>query len=191
MPALANLTWPVRTERLLIRPFRDDDFPAVFGYRSLEEVARWLPGWPRDLDVMRASWTEQKVQERQLVIEHDGVLVGDLFVNVGEAWAQKDVGTDQHQAELGWCLDPAWHGRGLALEATTALLAICFRPAPAGLGVRRVLANCFADNEPSWRLMEKLGMRRESHTVRDGLHRSGEWLDGLTYALLAEEFLSR
>ena len=36
--------------------------------------------------------------------------------------------------------------------------------------------------------MERLGMRREIHTVRESLHRSGEWLDGLGYALLADEW---
>ena len=36
--------------------------------------------------------------------------------------------------------------------------------------------------------MERIGMRRESHTLRDGLHRSGQWLDGFTYAVLAEEW---
>jgi RimJ/RimL family protein N-acetyltransferase len=39
--------------------------------------------------------------------------------------------------------------------------------------------------------MERLGMRREEHNVRDSLHRSGEWLDGLGYALLAEEWRTR
>ncbi len=33
-------------------------------------------------------------------------------------------------------------------------------------------------------------MRREQHTRRDSLHRSGEWLDGMMYALLAEEWVS-
>jgi RimJ/RimL family protein N-acetyltransferase len=51
-----------------------------------------------------------------------------------------------------------------------------------------VTANCFAGNEASWRLMERVGMRRELHTVRESLHRSGEWLDGLGYALLADEW---
>ena len=64
------------------------------------------------------------------------------------------------------------------------LLRICFED----LGLRRVRAACFADNEASWRLMEALGMRREQHSVRDSLHRSGRWLDGYTYALLAEEW---
>jgi RimJ/RimL family protein N-acetyltransferase len=67
------------------------------------------------------------------------------------------------------------------------LLAIAFD----GLGLRRVVANCFADNEPSWRLMERIGMRREAHNVRDSLHRDGEWYDGLTYALLADEWRTR
>ena len=60
-----------------------------------------------------------------------------------------------------------------------------------GLGLRRVTAGCFAGNEPSWRLMERVGMRREAHAVRDSLHRSRGWLDGLTYALLAEEWRDR
>jgi len=36
--------------------------------------------------------------------------------------------------------------------------------------------------------MERLGMRREVHAVKESLHRSGEWMDGMSYALLAEEW---
>jgi RimJ/RimL family protein N-acetyltransferase len=67
------------------------------------------------------------------------------------------------------------------------VLRICFED----LGLRRVTAECFAANEASWRLMERLGMRRESHNVGDSLHRSGEWLDGYGYALLADEWRER
>ncbi len=49
-------------------------------------------------------------------------------------------------------------------------------------------ANCFAANDASWRLMERVGMRRELHTVRESLHRSGQWPDGMGYALLADEW---
>jgi RimJ/RimL family protein N-acetyltransferase len=34
-------------------------------------------------------------------------------------------------------------------------------------------------------------MRREEHAVRDALHRNGEWMDGYTYALLADEWRDR
>ena len=63
------------------------------------------------------------------------------------------------------------------------LLRVCFED----LGVRRVAATCFADNDVSWRLMERVGLRRETQAVRELLHRSGQWLDTFTYALLAEE----
>ena len=43
--------------------------------------------------------------------------------------------------------------------------------------MRRVTANCFTDNVASWRLMERVGMRRETHAIQDALHRSGQWLD--------------
>ena len=113
----------------------------------------------------------------------------DLMIAVEDAWAQTEVRPQAAgvQAEIGWCLDPAYQGRGLATEGVAALLEICFD----GLGLRRVLANCFADNTASWRLMERLGMRREMYTVRDSLHRSGVWMDGMAYALLADEWRSR
>ena len=49
-------------------------------------------------------------------------------------------------------------------------------------------AVCFADNVPSWHLIERLGMRREAHLVADSLHRSGRWLDSFAYGLLRAEW---
>ena len=108
------------------------------------------------------------------------------MLRVEDAWSQKEV-VDQargRHAELGWVLDPAFVGHGYATEAVRELLRICFDE----LGLRRVTAICFADNEASWRLMERLGMRRELHAVADALHRSGEWLDTFGYALLQSEW---
>ena len=78
-------------------------------------------------------------------------------------------------------------------SARVAGLARAARVAPRSedLGLRRVVATCFADNEPSWRLMERIGMRREQHAVKDALHRSGAWLDSYGYALLATEWATR
>ena len=103
-----------------------------------------------------------------------------------DAWAQLDVADQARdtQAELGWVLDPAYTGHGYATEAVRELLRHCFQD----LGVRRVTANCFLDNDTSWRLMERVGMRRELHAVRESLHRSGRWLDTVGYAILDEEW---
>jgi RimJ/RimL family protein N-acetyltransferase len=82
---------------------------------------------------------------------------------------------------------PEHAGRGYASEAAAALLGICFDH----LALRRVKAMCFADNVASWRIMEKLGMRREEYSVAESLHRSGRWLDGISYAILADEWRVR
>ena len=88
------------------------------------------------------------------------------------------------EAEIGWCLSPAHQGHGYVTEAATELVRICFDD----LGVRRISAAAFADNVPSLRIMERLGMRQESHGVRDSLHRDLGWVDGVVYALLADEW---
>ena len=46
----------------------------------------------------------------------------------------------------------------------------------------------YADNAASVRILEKLGMRREQHGVRDSWHAERGWVDGFTYAILADEW---
>lgn len=181
-----GVQWPVSTARLVLRPATPDDVDATWAVRRLEAVTRWLMRAPASFDAHREQFLQPDSLAKTLVMEQEGVLVGDLMVTIGDAWAQAEVAEQSHgvQAVLGWTLDPAWTGQGFATEAVDAVLRICFED----LGLRRVIAECFAANEPSWRLMERVGMRREAHTVRDSLHRSGEWLDGFSYALLAEEW---
>jgi len=183
---LSAVAWPVRTARLTIRPATADDAEATWRIRRIPEVSHWLTRTADDRERYTRNFADPDRLSKTLVIERDGVVVGDLMLLVEDAWAQTEVADRARgvQAELGWVVDPAHAGQGYATEAATALLRICFE----GLGLRRVVAQCFADNVASWRLMEKLGMRRETHTVRESLHRSGEWLDGYAYAMLAEEW---
>ena len=57
------------------------------------------------------------------------------------------------------------------------------------LGLHRVIATCQPENTASWRVMEKLGMRREAH-FRKGHYRGATWWDEYFYALLAKEWPS-
>lgn len=185
---LAALPWPKRTERLLLRPARPEDAEVTWRFRRLECVCRWITEVPTTEESYRATFTDPARLATTLVIERDGKVIGDLMLRVDDAWGQQEV-VDQAratQAELGWVLDPEFMGSGYATEAVRELLRICFDD----LGLRRVTATCFADNEASWRLMERLGMRRELHAVADALHRSGQWLDTFGYAQLASEWRS-
>lgn len=186
-PDWSRLTWPRTTERLTLRPASAADAEAMFAYRSDASVARWMTLLPTDLVAWRADFGSR--HPYALMIELDGEPIGDLFLKTEDAWSQAEVrdrATDV-LAEVGWCLAPAHEGRGYATEAVRDLLSVAFE----GLGLHRVVAHCFADNDPSWRLMERIGMRREAHTVRDALHRDGRWYDGYTYAMLADEWSPR
>jgi RimJ/RimL family protein N-acetyltransferase len=183
---LERIAWPVHTERLVLRRATAEDLEATWRFRRLESVSQWLTRAPHTLEEFRAHFEEPEALGHTILVELDGLVIGDLKLAVEDAWAQAEVAEQARgvQAELGWSLDPAYAGRGYATEAVRELVRLCFED----LGLRRVTAMCFADNEPSWRLMERIGMRREEYTVRESLHRSGAWLDGMSYALLAEEW---
>lgn len=185
---LASVSWPYHTERLSLRPITADDIAATWQYRRLEEVTTWTGSWLTSRD----EW-EQKVAERGgslLVAEHDGATIGDFMILVQDGWAQQ--GSDpvtalQCEAELGWTVDPGHAGRGYATEIGRALLELAF----AELGMRRVVANAFADNAPSLRIMERIGMRQEAYSIKDSHHVRRGWIDGVRYAMLREEYEAR
>nr|WP_201468584.1 GNAT family protein [Microbacterium hydrocarbonoxydans] len=183
--------WPVHTERLRIRPMTASDVEAMWQWRRLPEVNRWLGLAPDTVEAFRERYLDPDRLASMHIVELTGadaepIPIGDVMIRIGDAWAQLEVADQARgvEAELGWVLDPAHTGRGYATEAMRAVIDVCFGP----LGLRRVHAGCFADNEPSWRLMERLGMRREEFSRKTALHRSGEWLDGLNYGILAEEW---
>ena len=183
---LSAVAWPLRTARLTLRPATPDDVEATWRIRRQPEVGRWITRAPSDVEEYAEAFRDPERLSLTLVYELDGTVVGDLMLRIEDAWAQVEVAEDARgvQAELGWTLDPALGGHGYATEAVAELVRLCFEE----LGLRRVLASCFADNTPSWRLMERLGMRREQVTVRESLHRELGWVDGLGYALLADEW---
>ncbi|KAA1380067.1 GNAT family N-acetyltransferase [Aeromicrobium fastidiosum] len=136
-----------------------------------DDVALWLGG-STDHDDFRQRFTDPGDGLTLLAVLRGGDLVGDLMLRVEDAWGQHGV-TDLARATvgvLGWVMHPDATGRGLATEAVGELLRHAFEDR----GLRRVIAECFADNQPSWRLMEWLG-----------------WQDEYVYALLAEEWRDR
>jgi RimJ/RimL family protein N-acetyltransferase len=181
-----EIDWPVRTERLTLRAAAPEDLRAVFGIRAQPDVARWMPDLPSSYDAWVLAQGQHGGLERMVVVLLDDELIGHLYLHVEDAWAQAEVREQARgaQAEVGWAFDPARQGHGYATEAVRELLRLCFEV----LGVRRVVALAFADNAPSLRVMERVGMRREALMVKESLHRELGWVDGVSYALLKEEW---
>ena len=186
-PASPALGRPLSTPRLTLRAAARTDAEATWTYRQDDNVNQWLIGTPDTYDDYLTQFGGPDRLPTTVIVErHDGTLVGDFMLRRQDAWAQSDVATQAagQEVELGWVLDPAHTGHGYATEAVEELLRHSFED----LHVHRVIAGCFTTNDASWRLMERLGMRREAHTRRDALHRSGRWIDSYSYALLADEW---
>lgn len=87
------------------------------------------------------------------------------------------------QATIGITLCRAFQGQGLATEALSALLEYLFLEA----NLHRVQADTDPANVPAWSLLERLGMRREAHSLQS-LWFKGRWADEFFYAMLRQEW---
>jgi len=180
--------YPIRTERLLLRPYAPGDVDALHAYHRLPDVVRYLSTGPRSRADVQAIVAERAVA-RVLTAEGQALcLVAELAASgevVGDCvlfWRSRE----HQRGEIGYVFNPAHHGRGLATEAAGALLRLGFE----GLGLHRVVARCDARNTASARVMERIGMRREAHFVRNEFLK-GEWTDELIYAILRSEWAAR
>ena len=88
-------------------------------------------------------------------------------------------------AEVGFGLARALWSRGLATEAATAVVAHGF----SECALARIWAFADIRNEASWRVLEKIGMRREG-VLRSRRVLHGERVDDVFYAVLREEWRS-
>ena len=90
---------------------------------------------------------------------------------------------EDKQWEIGFALGVNYQGKGLALEAVVAVMSFGFDT----LQTHRFYAQTDSQNIPAWKLMERLGMRREAHFHHDRLD-NGEWRDTYLYAIISEEW---
>jgi RimJ/RimL family protein N-acetyltransferase len=111
-------------------------------------------------------------------LRESGALIGDCGLKVHES--------EPRQATIGITLSPEYQRRGLAAEGLSCLFDHLF----AKTDVRRIVGDTDPENVSSWRLLERLGMRREGH-LRANLWFKGRWADSYVYGILREEWLSR
>jgi RimJ/RimL family protein N-acetyltransferase len=176
---------PIRTERLALRAFEAEDHAALLALHEREDVTRYLPFVARDAEAVREVLARKMAATRldreggalelAAILPEDGRLVGDVSLFHRS--------TTHRAAEVGYVFDPAFHGRGLATEATAALLEIAFHH----VGYHRVYGRLDARNTASARVLEKVGMRREAHLVENEWLK-GEWTDEVIYAMLDREW---
>ena len=113
-----------------------------------------------------------------LAVVLNGKVIGDVPLTVTDPYAR--------QGTIGFTFNPRFTGRGYATRAVAAALGFGF----VQLGLHRIDATTDVRTERSWRLMERVGMRREAHFVHCG-NRNDEWVDDYVYAMLDSEWRDR
>ena len=177
--------WPMRVGSLLLRHARDDDLEHLLAVRNDPGVNRFMLRTHVEPEDFRRQWLAVPDSEDDFscVAELDGQVVAMGFLELEDGMGQPGM-PQRTEAHIGYVVDPAHAGRGVASDLARALLTAAFEH----LGVRRVTAGCNADNLASARVLAKAGMRREQHGIEDSWHADLGWVDGYTYALLAREW---
>lgn len=179
---------PVRTERLVLRAFGEDDLDALYDMHRRPEVTQYLLSDTRTRGEVR-EMLKRRISQTDLVKEGDNlavaVVVGESGALIGDFNLELlDAGLGR--AEIGYVLNPAHAGRGYATEAATALLGLAFEH----FGFHRVIGVCNGRNTASMHLMERLGMRREAFFVQSEVIK-GKRVDVANYAILRQEWFGR
>jgi RimJ/RimL family protein N-acetyltransferase len=143
------VTAALRTSRLLLRQWRDDDI-AAFAELSADPVVMEyllpLPGW---VARKRAHWEEYGFGQRVVEIPGEASFIGVVGLET--------VSYEAHftpAVEVAWRLARAYWGKGYATEAARAALDYGF----AQLGLGEIVAITVPANWRSRRVMERLRM---------------------------------
>ena len=183
-----NTSFYLETPRLILRSFQDSDLETFLAYRNDPQVAQyqsWDVPYPRDNAIQFVEWMKAANPESlgewfqaALELKSTGEMIGDV--------AFCTTVYDDRQAFVGYSMArPYWH-QGYAFEAAERLLTYLFDERD----LHRVIAECDVDNTASWKLLEKLGFRREAHLF-ENIFFKGKYGSEYHYAMLAREWQKR
>jgi RimJ/RimL family protein N-acetyltransferase len=151
-------------------------------YAGCADNLVYMPWGPNDEAATRqfiaacaAAWEATPCPDHNFAVVWQDELIGGCNIAV-----HADVG------EIGWVLHRDHWKQGYGPEAGAALLRFGFEQ----LGLRRIVATCDAENYGSYRVMEKIGMRREGlfRQARPAHKGATGYGDTLSYAILCGEW---
>ena len=173
----------METERLTLRRFEPDDWQDLHEYLSQEIVVKYEPYeiFTEEASIQEAIRRSEDINFRAVCLKDCGKLIGNIYL------AKHDFDT----FELGYVFNANYWGKGYATEAVKIVIDNAFKNNNA----RRITAMCDPLNEQSWKLLERVGMRREGHLIKNiyfKKDKSGNpiWKDTYEYAVLFDEWFT-
>ncbi|HET6380945.1 MAG TPA: GNAT family N-acetyltransferase [candidate division Zixibacteria bacterium] len=146
---------PIRTERLILRSWREEDRAPFAALNADPEVREHFPGTLTAaesdalVDVIVAHWAERGWGPWAVEVPGVAPFIGFVGLMVTDHLGEPMV-------EVGWRLARRCWGRGYASEGAREALRFGFR----GLGLAEIVSFTVPHNLRSRRVMERIGMRR-------------------------------
>jgi RimJ/RimL family protein N-acetyltransferase/GNAT superfamily N-acetyltransferase len=167
----------LETLRLLLRPLTPDDFEAAHSWGSNPENTRYMAWGPNDEEQTKAFLLQAKPGcDFAVVLKDANVVIGSCGIYPNET---------NYMGDVGWILHIDYWKRGYGTELGHELIRYGFED----LGLCRIQAPCAAVNYGSYRIMERVGMKREALRRKAFWARvDKEWIDEAQYAILAEDY---
>ena len=174
---MRTLTLPVRTARLTLREFQDQDLASILAYSGDPRVTRYMFFGPRDEDACRdyldSVLDSQKERPRtrfELAVEDTatGRVIGACDLSMIEKGVM----------DLGYMLEHGSWGVGYATEIALALIDAAF----FDLRAERIISTVDVNNKASISVLEKAGMQWEA-TFRKARRAKSRWWDCHLYVL--------
>ncbi len=169
------------TERLILRPWRDDDAAVLYEYAKDPRVGP-AAGWPVHTSVENSRHIIETVLSQDgtfaVTLKDTGALIGSIGI------FSSDIKCAEGEPEIGyWMAVPFW-GQGYIPEAVRELLRLAFEEQGAG----RVWCSHFDGNDKSRRVIEKCGFSHISNepTIWPAI---GETFDTLCYSIDRDKWL--
>ncbi len=173
----------IHTARLVLRAPQKSDAPAIQRLADDVDIARNTLTIPHPYPPGAAESWIAMVTEKAADGNHAAFAIcdrtsGELYGVIGLR-----IERDQQRAELGYWIGKPFRGRGLASEASRAVLEHAF----GALELERVYAAHFPWNPASGRVLEKAGLKREG-ILRGHAQKKGERIDLQFFGLLRAEY---
>ena len=176
----------VETDRLILRKIEGFDRNDVYEYASDPEVSRFLLWYPHKdlrfteeyLKAVRRCYKKNDFFDWAITLKKNGKMIGTA------GFTSFDI--ENNSAEIGYVLNSAYWGQGIAKEAASAVISFGFRV----LSLHRIEAKFMTENERSRRVAQKCGMISEG-IMRGAIIAKGEYRDIELYSITEEDYKKR
>ncbi len=176
-------TKDIKTERLLLRQYKNDDAESMFkNYATDPRVTKFLNWEPyENVEDIKIFVNEVLASYKNLstynwAIEYEGEMIGSISIT--------SLNERDSSCEVGYCISYDYWNKGITSEAMNAVITYLFRE----VNMHRIMAKHDIDNPYSGKVMQKCKMVYEGTFRKYYLHADGTYSDSMIYSIIREDY---